>query len=56
MECLLLICCRRIDRQHGFDMAFAYGRKISVKEHWIWWFVDSRKKHLEHDFKEKNKV
>ena len=31
------------DRQRGFDMAFAYGGNISVKEYWIWWFVDSEK-------------
>jgi len=24
-------------------MAFAYGGNISVKEYWIWWFVDSEK-------------
>ena len=34
---------RRNDRQRGFDMAFAYGGNISVKEYWIWWFVDSEK-------------
>ena len=26
-----------------FDMAFAYGGNISVKEYWIWLFVDSEK-------------
>ena len=45
-----------IDRQHGFDMALAYGRKISVKEHWIWWFVDSKKSIQDMISKSKNKV
>ena len=35
---------------------FAYGRKISVKEHWIWWFVDSKKSIQDMISKSKNKV